>query len=66
VELIDLEKDELGTQNIINSTDVRSELKARLIKTIQEKAEELAGQRKKKPKLSEVDEEILKSLGYIK
>ncbi len=66
VELIDLEKDEQGLQNIINSPDVGSELKAGLLRMVQEKAEELANQRKKKPKLSEEDEEILRSLGYIK
>lgn len=66
VELIDLEKDEKGLLNLINSTDIRDKLKAGLLKMVQEKAEELSRQREKKPKLSEVDEEILKSLGYIK
>jgi len=66
LEFIDLKKDNLGTENLINKDMVSSEYKINLLKEVQEKANELSKKRKKKPKLSEIDEEILKSLGYIK
>ncbi len=66
LEFINLKKDELGIQNIIKNTDVKSEYKISLLKEVQEKADKLTKNREKKPKLSEAEEEILKSLGYIK
>jgi len=66
LEFIDLKKDTLGIHNLINNPNIKSEYKVELLKEVQERAEELIKNREKKPKISEIDEEILKSLGYIK
>ncbi|MBD3414071.1 MAG: sulfatase-like hydrolase/transferase [Candidatus Aminicenantes bacterium] len=66
LELIDLTADKLGVENLMNHQGLKLESKYSLIKDVQEKAQQLSQKRENKPKISEIDEDILKSLGYIK
>jgi arylsulfatase A-like enzyme len=64
MELIHLENDFAGIQNIMASADTK--IKNKLIQSIQDIVPGLLEAKKNKSSLSEEDQEILKSLGYIR